>query len=133
MESQPLGVARGLLVEHAMECRLSALLYFARHDCSRARFARRNGATVNDVFLAAFGRALAEVMPSRLAEITAWRLGSIVDTRGLAEVDLNDTFGAFLAYYLVRLHSAKTIRLDEATRQIAAASAPIKGRASLYG
>ena len=64
-------------------------------------FARANGATVHDVLLAAFGRALAEVMPSR-GRRNGLALGSIVDTRSIADEDLSHAMGAFLGYYLVR-------------------------------
>ena len=90
-------------------------------------FARANGATVHDVLLAAFGRALAEVMPSR-GRRHGLALGSIVDTRSIADEDLSHAMGAFLGYYLVRSDPDATIGLDEATRQIAARTRPIKTR-----
>ncbi|MGA2256773.1 MAG: condensation domain-containing protein [Thermoguttaceae bacterium] len=88
-------------------------------------FARANGATVNDVLLAAFGRALAEVMPSRGRQ-NGLALGSIVDTRSIADEDLSRALGAFLGYYLVRSNPGATQGLDEVTRQIAARTHPIK-------
>jgi hypothetical protein len=88
-------------------------------------FARANGATVNDVLLAAFGRALAEVMPSRGRQ-HGLALGSIVDTRSIADEDLSHALGASLGYYLVRSDPDATIGLDEAARQIAARTLPIK-------
>jgi len=88
-------------------------------------FAWANGATVNDVLLAAFGRALAEVMPSRGRQ-NGLALGSIVDTRSIADEDLSHAMGAFLGYYLVRSKPAATQGLDEATRHIAACTGPIK-------
>jgi hypothetical protein len=88
-------------------------------------FARANGATVHDVLLAAFGRALAEVMPSRGRQ-NGLALGSIVDTRSIADDDLSQAMGAFLGYYLVRSDPSTTLGLDEATRQIAARTRPIK-------
>ena len=90
-------------------------------------FARANGATVHDVLLAAFGRALAEVMPSRGRQ-HGLALGSIVDTRSIADEDLSHAMGAFLGYYLVRNDPDATIGLDEATRQIAARTLPVKTR-----
>ncbi len=90
-------------------------------------FARANAATVHDVLLAAFGRALAEVMPSR-GRRHGLALGSIVDTRSIADEDLSQAMGAFLGYYLVRSEPGTTIGLDEATRQIAARTRPIKTR-----
>jgi hypothetical protein len=67
-------------------------------------FARAQGATVHDVLLAAFARAMARFLPRRAlraggAELA---LGTIVDTRADAAQDLGQTLGAFLAYYLVR-------------------------------
>ena len=88
-------------------------------------FARANGATIHDVFLAAFGRALAEVMPSR-GRRHGLALGSIVNSRSIADEDLSRSLGAFLGYYLVRHDPGATVRLDEATRQIAARTRPIK-------
>jgi NRPS condensation-like uncharacterized protein len=90
-------------------------------------FARANAATVNDVLLAAFGRALAAVMPSR-GRRNGLALGSIVDTRSIADEDLSRALGAFLGYYLVRSDPAATQGLDEVTRQIAARTGPIKER-----
>jgi hypothetical protein len=90
-------------------------------------FARANAATVHDVLLAAFGRALAEVMPSRGRQ-RGLALGSIVDTRSIADEDLSRSMGAFLGYYLVRNDPDASIGLDEATRQIAARTCPIKTR-----
>jgi len=90
-------------------------------------FARANEATVNDVLLAAFGRALAEVMPSR-GRKNGLALGSIVDTRGIADEDLSRALGAFLGYYLVRSEPAAAQGLDEASRQIAARTRPIKAQ-----
>ena len=88
-------------------------------------FARDNGATVHDVLLAAFGRALAEVMPSR-GRRHGLALGSVVDTRSIADEDLSHSMGAFLGYYLVRSNAGATVGLDEAARQIAARTRPIK-------
>ena len=89
------------------------------------RFPRANNATVHDVFLAALGRALAKVMPPRGRQ-HGLALGSIVDTRSIADEDLSHSLGAFLGYYLVRNDPDMSIGLDEATRQIAARTAPIK-------
>ena len=71
------------------------------------------------------GRALAEVMPSR-GRKNGLALGSIVDTRGIADEDLSRAMGAFLGYYLVRSNPAATQGLDDVTRQIAARTRPIK-------
>jgi NRPS condensation-like uncharacterized protein len=91
------------------------------------QFARSLGATVHDVVLAALGRAMAEFMPSR-GKCRDLALGSIVDSRGAAEVDLSQTVGAFLAYYLVRTRPSDSPNLAEAARRIAALTGPIKAR-----
>ena len=88
-------------------------------------FARANGATVHDVFLAALGKALAEIMPARGRE-HGLALGSIVDLRQLADEELGEAWGAFLGYHLVRVHPGGDTGLDEATRRIAAITGPIK-------
>ena len=90
-------------------------------------FARANGATVNDVLLAALGRALAKVMPSR-GRRRGLALGSIVNTRGIADEDLGHALGAFLGYFLVRSETAGSQGLDEVARHIAARTRPIKAR-----
>jgi hypothetical protein len=90
-------------------------------------FARSIGASVHDVFLAALGRAMAQVMPAR-GRPRGLALGSIVDTRGVAEEDLSNTLGAFLGYYLVRNKPDMSVGLDEAARQIAARTRRIKAR-----
>jgi hypothetical protein len=82
-------------------------------------FARANGATLNDVLLAAFGRALAEAMPARnLRQRLA--VGSIVDTRSIADEDVSRALGAFLGCCLVGSDSGMTLGLDGAARRIAA-------------
>jgi hypothetical protein len=64
-------------------------------------------------------------MPSR-GRRHGLALGSIVDTRSIADEDLSQSMGAFLGYYLVRSDPDTTVGLDEATRQIAARTLPIK-------
>jgi hypothetical protein len=90
-------------------------------------FAGANGATVHDVLLAAFGKALAEVMPAR-GRRHGLALGSIVDMRNIADHDLGRSMGAYLGYYLVRNDADRRMGLDEATRQMAARTRPIKAR-----
>ncbi len=75
--------------------------------------------------LGGFWPALAEVMPLR-GRRHGLALGSIVDTRSIADEDLSQAMGAFLGYYLVRSDPGTKIGLDEATRQIAARTRPIK-------
>ncbi len=90
-------------------------------------FARSNSATVHDVILAAFSRALARSMPSRGRE-RGIALGSIVDSRSVADIDLSNSLGAFLGYYLVRNQPDASATLASTVREIAARTAPIKAR-----
>ena len=55
-------------------------------------------------------------------------LGTIVNVRGDAQENLSDSLGTFLGYFLVRLAADKDMSLAEATRRVAAATAPIKAR-----
>jgi hypothetical protein len=55
-------------------------------------------------------------------------LGSIVDTRSVADVDLSRSLGAFLSYYLVRCQGDGSQGLAETTRRIAALTGPVKAR-----
>jgi hypothetical protein len=90
-------------------------------------FARAQGATVQDVILAAFSRALARHLPRRSSRrARPLVLGTIVDTRGDTEVDLRTTLGAFLGYYLVRCRPDQSATLAERTRQFAAETSQIK-------
>ena len=91
------------------------------------QFARSLDATVHDVILAALGRAMAQSMPSR-GKDRELALGSIVDTRAVAEEDLSRTFGTFLSYYMVRNKPDPSAGLDEMTRRVAALTRPIKQR-----
>jgi hypothetical protein len=84
-------------------------------------FARRNDASVNDVFLAALCRALAPFLPKRvsMAKSRTLALGTIVDTRADANEDLSETLGTFLGYYLVRAAGDGSVPLGELARRIA--------------
>jgi len=94
-------------------------------------FARSLGATVHDVILAALGRSMAAHLPQRaLRRQQAMALGTIVNTRGQAQADLDGAMGAYLGYYLVRLAADRDLSLAEAVRRIAAATGPIKARQS---
>ena len=88
------------------------------------QFARDNGASVNDVFLAALSRAMAPFLPKRSTKGRAhdMTLGTIVDTRPDAIEDLNESLGTFLGYYLVRIAGDGKVGLDELTRRIAVAT-----------
>jgi hypothetical protein len=90
-------------------------------------FARSQGATVHDVILAALGQALVEVLPRRSARRTL-ALGTIVDTRSEADVDLSQTLGTFLGYFLTRMRPRPGEGLDALVRRVAAVTGPIKAR-----
>jgi hypothetical protein len=98
---------------------------------SRLRqFARSCGATVNDVFLAAIGRAMSEFLPRRSSRGKSrdLALGTIVDTRSDALENLSNSFGTFLAYYLVRYAADRDASLAETVRRVAGITQPIKAR-----
>ncbi len=86
------------------------------------QFARRNEASVNDVFLASLCRAMAPFLPKRSSRAGArhMTLGTIVDTRADAQDDLRESLGTFLGYYVVRAVGDGGVGLDELTRQVAA-------------
>jgi hypothetical protein len=93
-------------------------------------FARRNGATVNDVIQAALARALAPVVPRRAKGRGSqdMAIGNIVDVRGDATADLSRSLGAFLSYYSVRCRPEESANLADLTRQVTQATAPLKAR-----
>ncbi len=90
-------------------------------------FARSLGVTVHDVLLAALGRAMAEFLPRRCKEGDLV-LSTIADVRGDARVDLANSLGAFLGYYLVRCRPAESASLRELAQRVAATTGPIKVR-----
>jgi hypothetical protein len=92
------------------------------------RFARENGASVNDVFLAALGRAMRCFLPRRRSRNGAGNMvmGTIVDTRADAAEDLSESLGTFLGYYVVRLTSDRMTELDRLTQLVAAKTKSIK-------
>ncbi len=96
------------------------------------QFARQNGASVHDVFLAALGGAMADFLPRRASKGKGGdiALGTIVDTRADANEDLDETLGTFLGYYVMRLAGDKSIGLAELTRRIAEKTFKIKRRQS---
>jgi hypothetical protein len=62
-------------------------------------FARRNGATLNDLFLAVVAEVCRQFVPiRRTPRRTDLALGTIVDLRPYARQDLSDTFGLFLGF-----------------------------------
>jgi hypothetical protein len=93
------------------------------------QFARRNNASVHDVFLAAMGVVLADMLPRR-AKSGAIALGTIVDTRNDAQEDLSDTLGTFLGYYVTRLAGDRSIGFDELVRRVAEKTSKVKRQRS---
>lgn len=92
-------------------------------------FARPLGATVQDVFLAALSRAMAEHLPRRTLRSGApLNIGTIIDTRRDAAVDLSASLGTFLSHYSALLRHDPDASLAELTRQAAAITRPIKKR-----
>ena len=53
-------------------------------------------------------------------------LSTIADVRGDARVDLANSLGAFLGYYLVRCRPAESASLRELAKRVAATTGPIK-------
>jgi NRPS condensation-like uncharacterized protein len=96
------------------------------------QFARAMGASVNDVFVAALGRALRRFLPRRHAKngAASMAVGTIVDTRADAVEDLSESLGTFLGYYVVRLAGDQMGDLDRLTRLVAARTSAIKARRS---
>jgi hypothetical protein len=104
-------------------------------------FAKRNGASVNDVFLAAAAQALgAHTAPARAqvrsrpfrAKRDRLALAVAVDVRPLAKEPLDHQFGFFLGFYSVFLEAPETRPLPELTSQIATLTKVMKdGRAAV--
>lgn len=97
------------------------------------QFARDHEASVNDVFLAAMCRALAAYLPKKRsggAKSHNMNLGTIVDTRCDANVDLSESLGTFLGYYVVRAAGDGRIGLGELSRRIAVVTREKKKRRS---
>jgi len=94
------------------------------------RFARANGASVHDVFLAALAAAMIPFLPKRSAggRLRDLALGTIVDARPDANVDLGETLGTFLGYHVVRLSGECEGDLADWTRRVAAQTRAIKRR-----
>ena len=97
---------------------------------SLQQFARQNGASVHDVFLAVLGSVMADFLPRRASKGGAIALGTIVNTRADADEDLSETLGTFLGYYVVRLAGDKSIGLAELTRRIAGKTSKVKRQRS---
>jgi hypothetical protein len=93
-------------------------------------FAREHGATVHDVILAVLARALVPHLPRRSSrggngELS---LGTIVDSRPDSEHDLDESLGAYLAYFLVRCRPDEHIGLGELSERIAGLTRPVKAK-----
>jgi NRPS condensation-like uncharacterized protein len=91
-------------------------------------YARSLGATVHDVILACFARALAANLPKNARCRGPVALGSIVDTRHAADESLEGFLGTFLSYYVVRKRPEELHDLGDLVRGIASVTAPIKER-----
>lgn len=91
-------------------------------------FARGLGVSVNDVILAALARAMAEHLPRRRQKgrLPAVALNTIVDARGAASRSLTNTFGMFMANYVVRYRRERATSLGDLARQIADTTGPVK-------
>ena len=93
-----------------------------------SRFSRELGVTVHDLVLAALARAISAYLPRRSSRVKNRELvlGTIVDTRPDAREYLNESLGAFLAYYLVRCRPEESIGLGELAQRVAAVTRRIK-------
>lgn len=85
-------------------------------------FAHSCGAKVHDVILAALARAMAESSSAYFPRSPrrGFGLGTIVDTRPGADVDLSRSLGMFLAYYLIHCRPDRKVSLTDLVRQISA-------------
>ena len=119
----PYSSSRQLSVQYELYRAVSGTIPQLKH------FAKSLGATVNDVILAALGRAMTEFLPCRsIRKQQAISLGTIVDVRGDAREDLSDSMGTFLGYFLARMAADKSMSLTDAVRTVAAVTGPIKER-----
>jgi len=119
----PYSSSRQLSVQYELYRAASGTIPQLKH------FAKSLGGTINDVILAALGRAMTEFLPRRsIRKQQAISLGSIVDVRGDACEDLGDSMGAFLGYFLTRMPADKSMNLADAVRTVAAITGPIKAR-----
>lgn len=87
-------------------------------------FARGQGATLNDLFLAVLAQTCNRFVPlKRTARRTDIALGTIVDLRPYAPQNLSDTFGLFLGFTSTLCRPADLKDFNRLLRQIAAQSA----------
>ncbi len=92
------------------------------------------GVTVHDVILAAASRSLDAHLPCKASQKKRdMGLGTIVDLRGDAADELNESLGAFLSYYAVGRKRKSGEDLRKATQEIAAATRKIKRQRSYLG
>ncbi|HBO45846.1 MAG TPA: hypothetical protein DD670_18365 [Planctomycetaceae bacterium] len=90
--------------------------------------AKQHGVTVHDLFLAAITRACMPHLPERLVRRKRRRMGmgSIVDTRGLADVDVGRAFGVYLGYFITHTRADSADTLEGLARVIAERTRIIK-------
>jgi hypothetical protein len=90
--------------------------------------ARGLDVSVNDVILAALARALCEFLPRRRRRGRPLEvaLNTMVDARRDARVDLSNSFGTFMANYVIRCRRDEAMGLGALARCIAATTGPIK-------
>jgi hypothetical protein len=91
-------------------------------------FARSLGVSVHDVLLALLARTLREVVPQkpRFWGNSDLGLGSIVDARGDAQVDLDGMLGVFLGYFVVRSREDRAATLADEVQRIASQTRLVK-------
>ncbi|NLE39227.1 MAG: hypothetical protein GX621_14485 [Pirellulaceae bacterium] len=90
--------------------------------------AKQHGVTVHDLFLAAITRACMPHLPARLVRRNRRRMGigSIVDARGLADVDIDRAFGVYLGYFITHARADSADTLDGLAQVIAEKTRVIK-------
>jgi len=90
--------------------------------------AKQHGVTVHDVFLAAIARACMPFLPERLVRRQRRKMGigSIVDARGAAEVDVTDVVGIYLGYFVTYCRSDQADSLGSLAQAIAKKTSVIK-------
>jgi NRPS condensation-like uncharacterized protein len=115
---------------HQMEVQFQMLATAPETVARLQHFSRAQGATVQDVILAALARAMARYLPRRALRAGGQQLslGTIVDTRRDADRDLTQALGVFLAYYLVRCRADDDVSLANLVQHIAGNTRFIKSR-----
>ena len=92
--------------------------------------AKRYGVTVHDVFLAAITRACMPHLPERLVRRKRRKMGigSIVDTRGLADMNVNHAIGVYLGYFVTHTRADLADTLGQLAQVIATRTSVIKNK-----